>query len=67
MGQNDSTYVRTTLNQELNDKFKTLKEHLGLRSDAEVLRFLVKDAYDRFIIPPLNQESIGALHQIERT
>lgn len=47
MSENDTIHIRVELGGEMASKFNFIKDKLGLRNVAEVIRYLVVDAAKR--------------------
>ncbi len=47
--------IKLTVDKEFLEKFERVKEHLGLESDAEVVRFLVNAYYRDVVLPGLKE------------
>lgn len=39
--------LRTKLDEELTERFKVVKEHVGMKANKNVLAFLISNAYDK--------------------
>jgi hypothetical protein len=39
--------LRTKLNEEMTERFRVVKEHIGVKANKNVLAFLISSAYDK--------------------
>jgi hypothetical protein len=42
--------LKTTLNEEMTKRYQTVKKHIGLKNDKNVLDFLITEEYGRILM-----------------